>query len=278
MKNEIITTQNNFDLIGAANKIHGISDNSRYTYKTQMSAYMKYCELNNLKPDIDSLIKWIKQTENMETAQVRLASIKKILGQVYRHDPRLAELKEILSDIKPGKRNRAITETNYLTEKEKKLLVKNCPEKIGLIIEVLFWTGLRISAALNIELEKCLSVENVIEIRVLEKGKKENIVFLQKKHFDRCREVFQGKKYLFEHEGLRYDRKYITKKISVYGRKFLDKQISAHSLRHSKAMYLKDIMHLSVDQVQKALNHSKPTTTIEHYFHGKPDAKKQGIK
>jgi hypothetical protein len=42
-------------------------------------------------------------------------------------------------------------------------------------------------------------------------------------------------------------------------------------------MFLKDEMGLSIEQIQRALNHSNMSTTADFYIHGKPDASAQGI-
>lgn len=57
----------------------------------------------------------------------------------------------------------------------------------------------------------------------------------------------------------------------------LNIDVSAHTFRHSKAMYLKDVKNLSADQIAKALGHSSVVTTLQHYFHGTPSANDQGI-
>jgi len=55
-------------------------------------------------------------------------------------------------------------------------------------------------------------------------------------------------------------------------------KISAHTLRHSKAMFLKEIQGLSADRIAKALGHSSVVTTLKYYFHGTPTAEEQGIE
>jgi len=54
--------------------------------------------------------------------------------------------------------------------------------------------------------------------------------------------------------------------------------ISAHTLRHSKAMHLKKDRNLTPDQIAKALGHSSVMTTLKYYFHGTPSAEDQGIE
>jgi integrase len=266
------------DLIKEAGSLRKLSENSRTTYKYQMKAYMDYCKEKTLSQDMDSLLAWIIQTKNSETQTLRLAAAKKVFYSIFKNDPRLNDLKESLEEIKPAVRNRAITESGYLKKKEVDLFMKKAPEQIGKIFGIMFWTGCRISEALNIELSNCQLINNVIEIRIVGKGKKENIVYLSEKFFNECKDFFKSKKYLIEHDGLRYNRSYVNRMITEQGVKILDRHISAHMARHSKAMYLRDVMKLPIDKIQKALNHSNVKTTIDYYLHSRATAKEQGIK
>ena len=266
------------DLVERAGNLARISTNSRDTYRYQMKAFTKFCQEKGKEPDFDMLIKWIDGTKNGSTQALRLAAAKKVLTEIYRNDPRLLELKESLKDIQPARKNRAITDTGYLKKPEIDKLIKKSPPYLARIIELLFWTGLRISEALNIELENCVRVKGIMEIRVFGKRKKEAIVYLNGKFFDDCKKYFHSQKYLIEHEGRQYSREYITRQISFYGDRILGKDISAHIFRHSKACYLRDVMKLPIDKIQKALNHSSMETTAAFYLHGRASAAEQGIK
>ena len=89
--------------------------------------------------------------------------------------------------------------------------------------------------------------------------------------------VFKGKVYLFETKN---DKQYNRTNLFVELRRQAKKHgcnITPHTFRHSKAMYLKDVKGLSADRIAKALGHSSVITTLECYFHGTPDAEEQGI-
>jgi integrase len=276
MSNDLIIQEEN-SLALAADRII-LSKESRLTYKYALSAYLKYCAKNKIPQDMDSVIKWLSSVGNPDTRSCYLFAIKKVLKEFYRNDPRLPELEENFNKIRKVKRDMSVSRSSYLVENEVDKLIMAAPKNISLIIQVLFWTGSRISEALNIELSNCTKIKRYVEMRVVGKRGKENTVYISQKLFNDCLKFFKSKKYLIEHDGLQYNRIWITHEISRIGREVLKKRISAHTFRHSKAMYLKDVMGLSVDQVQRALNHASPTTTIEHYFHGKPDADAQGIK
>src|SRR5208337_4298827 len=107
---------------------------------------------------------------------------------------------------------------------------------------------------LNIKIKDC-SINDIITIKIRNgKGGKERIVYLQKDIFSRIRKTFRGKVYLFEtRKSTQFNRLNVTRDIQRFAKKIIGRDISAHTLRHSKAMYLKDIKHFSPDQVAKAL-------------------------
>ena len=78
-------------------------------------------------------------------------------------------------------------------------------------------------------------------------------------------------------KGTQFNRLNVTRDIKRFAKKIINRDISAHTLRHSKAMNLKEIRHFSPDQLAKALGHSSVITTLQHYFHGTPTAEAQGI-
>ena len=284
MENELVPIKRKTnDLVETASGLTRISKNTRETYASQMRTYKKYCVDHDLKEDFDSLEAWILQTENSETMALRLAACRKVLSTIYKDDPRLNDLKERLRDIQPAHRNQAITESGYLKKDEVDKFMKAAPTHISLIFGIMFWTGSRISEALNIELANCIETpDGFIEIRIVGKRKKENIVYLSKKFFKKCNDYFKGEKYLIEHtvkgKKVQYVREFITREIARYGRIILDRDISAHIARHSKAAYLRDVMKLPIDKIQKALNHASMVTTAAYYLHGRASAKDQGIK
>ena len=295
-KTYAVATQNNQlpDLAAVAGTLYSISKKSRETYKHAMSSYRKYCESKNIPQNMDTLVQWLESQHAPSTKLVYTAAIKKILCEVFRFDPRLQGILYSLSSIKKPKPDKTVTTSKYLTKSEVDTLIKAMPKKYGLIVSVLFWTGLRISECLNIELSKCTlvkcevidskikdkkkqkKIKEVYEIRVIGKGNKAHTVYVTKELFTACNKLFQGKVFLFEHEGVRFTREHVTRTIMHYS-ELTGKKISAHKLRHSKGMFLKDEMGLSIEQIQRALNHSNMSTTADFYIHGKPDASAQGI-
>ncbi len=277
MASEIVKVEKH-SLATIPEQLKGVAVNTKLTYSNALGSYTKFLSAHNLQMDFDSVEKWLYSIENPKTQNTYLQAIKKILREMYKDDPRGAELEKNLSTLKVAKVDDSITESDYLTFKEVQKLLKKSPKMFSLIIESLFWSGCRISELINIKLKKCEKQKTVYAITVLGKGSKERIVYMPGELFNKINAYFDGTEYLFEHRGKKYNRSYLSNKIKEFGFKILDRKISAHTLRHSKVMYLKDVLKLSPDQIQKAVGHADVATTLTHYYHGTPSAADQGIK
>jgi integrase len=277
MKKELVAIQQNNPLTEIVKRLPGVSANTRETYFHALNSYLAFLQNNSIEIGLESLEKWVKSFDNPATQNTYLQSIKKILREFYKDDPRFTELEKGLNNIKPVKEEKAIKEADFLTIKEVEKLIKKTSPKLSLFIESFFWTGCRVSELIHIKLKHCRKEKKVINIDIIGKGSKARTVYISVDLFNRIKHIFQGSVYLFEHHGRAYNRVYISRLITKAGEKILDRKISAHTLRHSKVMYLKDVRGLSPDQIQKAVGHSNVSTTLSYYYHGTPSAKDQGI-
>ena len=278
MKNKDLVIYKKNSLSEIPFSLRDISTETKKTYSAALKVYERFLKTSGDSPGLDSLTKWIESIREPRTQHIYLAAARKVLSEVYGKDPRYPELYRQLAQIKSVKIDQAVKEGDFLIESEIKALVKGAPVKIGIMIEALFWSGCRISELLSIRLEKCREeAGGVIAIDIVGKGRKQGTVYLKKKVYDRARVVFRGREYLFEHHGKQYNRNYPSLQIKKLSADILDKNISAHTLRHSKAMYLKDVKKMSADLVAKAMRHTDVATTLKYYFHGIPTAKDQGI-
>jgi integrase/recombinase XerD len=271
-------------------------------YSNAVKRYLSYIGNNHLTMGFDSVIKWLNTIENARTHNLNLQGIKAYLLKYFEDRP-ASELLELARGFKKIKRRKpkvSIDDSKFITLNEyEKLVSIDSVEKLKpyirkrnelsgytdanirrtvLSIQSLFWTGCRISELLSIKIKNC-HINGTVTIKIKNgKGGKERLVYLQKDIFNKIRKTFKGREYLFEtRKGTQYNRLNVTKDIHRFAKKILRREISAHTMRHSKAMYLKDIQHLSPDQVAKALGHSSVVTTLQHYFHGAPTSQDQGI-
>jgi integrase/recombinase XerD len=276
-ENEIVAVEKEPDLMIVAQNMKGISENTKKTYANAAKSYIDFLKFKNVSMGLDSMQEWIYSFDSPKTQNTYLQALKKILREVYEDHPKIMELEKIFKKLKSIKVDGTIKEQDFLTFKEFKCLVKNSPEKYALIIEAFFWTGCRVSELLSIKLKDCAKTSDHYTITIVGKGSKQRDVFISTTLFNRVKSFFNGSTYLFEHKGKMYNRSFVSNEIKKLSKQILDRKISAHNLRHSKAMHLKDVMKLSPDQVQKALGHADVSTTLTHYYHGTPTAKDQGI-
>ena len=266
------------DLVAAAGQLTKIAKSSRDTYANYMKSFKRYCTEKSVKADFDAISGWLDTYDSSASKTIALAAIKAVLKSVYRGDARLAVLRQNLEDITVVKKIKSISRTQYLTKKEVDRLIKIAPKNISLMIEAFFWTALRCSELLNIELKHCILVGKVYEIKVVGKGSKENLVYLEKNFFNDCKKFFGGEKYLFCHgkPEKKFTRRFVSREISKAGEK-IGKNISAHSMRHSAACFMRDVQKMSIDKISRALNHSDISITAGFYLHGAPTAEERGI-
>lgn len=179
------------------------------------------------------------------------------------------EIEQLLKKIKRKKRpGGAVSEDRVLSYEEIRRFVSECPDEgIALIFELLAYSGLRISEALQILLRDLEDQGDYFRVRILGKGNRERFINLDKYLVDRARKHFGGSIYLFESAGGRpYRREYVSMRIKRLGRRVLHREISAHTLRHSWATYaLRKTGRIRA--VQDQLGHASSATTINLYVH-----------
>jgi len=261
-------------------KAKGISQSSKNTYYFNMISYEKFCKENNLSVGIDSAQKWVESSGTAKTSETRYWTIKRILKQLYGKTEKWGELEEELQNIKVKHSSNAKKRSDYFTKKEIDILCKNSPRKWDLFFRAAFETGARVSELANIKLKDCKVVkDDAVHVLLRDaKGGQEYTVFLNPATFKSIKEYFKGKVYLFETErGRAFARGVLFRATSQLCQSILGVRASPHTFRHSKAMYLKNDLGFSPDQVQKALHHKNVKTTLDNYYHGEPSAKDQGI-
>ena len=140
------------------------------------------------------------------------------------------------------------------------------------MIEFLSKTGCRISEMINILKSDCARKRWNCQMRILGKGRKERIVFIEKDFLDRILKEFNDPTYLFGHNGRPYNRISITNRIKVLSKIELQKNASAHTLRHS---FITNALKkgISIEKVSKYVGHSSVDTTDKQYNHNSLDWK-----
>lgn len=229
--------------------------------------------LEEYAAELERLVK--EGTIGVSTFNKRLYAARKRVGQLVEdletmgtvsvEQIRLIEKRLDKIKQKRMKRDPAIDSSQVLTREEQRQLLDGTTDKtIKLIIETLLNTGLRISELLNITLSN-INPNGKVVIRIVGKGNKERKVQIPKQLYTRIRDHFQGEKYLFEHNGRKYNRNSVTQRIKMAALKTLGRDISAHTLRHTFATYLLNEEGYSLKKVSKMLGHSSIQVTADIY-------------
>ncbi len=143
------------------------------------------------------------------------------------------------------------------------------------MLRFLWVTGCRVAEMCNARLDRCEAAGSEVWITVTGKGRKERRVVLPRDLFDEVRSTFVGTVYLFEQTGrepLPLNPTYVTNRIRGLGRKWLDRRVTAHTLRHSWATRKVQAYPGKLDAVSRQLGHSSPAITLAMYVHTNLDA------
>lgn len=150
---------------------------------------------------------------------------------------------------------------------ELRLLVSSTKDRtIALIVEFLIHSGARISETLAIRLSDITVKRSYAEVTLRGKKSKERKIKVDKDLIARIREHFAGSTWLFEHHRRQYSRVSVTQRIKIEALKYIGRDISAHTIRHS---VLSHLMRQTgrVKAVQELAGHSSAATTLDRYVH-----------
>jgi integrase len=272
MHDLVIKTQN----ISFKNK--ALANNSSLSYINSVKKYREFLSTKNLIENSDSIQAFfvdLRHRVSSATFNNVIYGLKSYLMDKNKDDFRqLFGIQEVFKSIRKPKVDYKINESKFITYKEFLKFQDKIQFPFNLIFQFLFWTGTRISGALQVSLSDITPVRGksycVVRLRH-GKGDKEHFSYIPK---DLAKKIngLKGKKYLFESRpGKAFCRKHIHLVFTTFGEK-AGKKITPHTLRHSRAMMLKDVKKLSPDQIGKFLNHSDVATTLRYYFHGTPSA------
>ncbi|MBF0467038.1 MAG: tyrosine-type recombinase/integrase [Nitrospirae bacterium] len=261
----------------------GLAGLSKEAYSEGVKQYHQYIDAQGLHENTESVLEWfdtLKGSLKPSTVNLRVQGLKDYLLKKYEHNlVTHYGIEQVFKSVKLVKTQSSVTTNEYLPYNDIKRLSLSLTSIMRLITCALFWTGCRVSELVNVKVSDCEINQNVsaVLVKVVGKGSKERTVQMP---VDLHRDIlnqFQGKVYLFETStGKPYDRKAVWQEIHRQAKRH-GYSIHPHTLRHSTAMYLKQSMNLSADQVCKYLGHSDVAITLKFYYHGEPDTSDLGI-
>lgn len=231
--------------------------------------------LNVEKEDIVFYFYYIATEKNNKTSvrNLKLSMLRKFFSWVLRNNPEIDNPLEEMALIKKAKRIPRVLNMKQVNE----LLSKNADSRYFLILKIFIQTGIRLNELTNLQISKIDFKDR--SMKVLGKGGKDRVVFLNKNILQDIKEYIgnSDRLYLFEgksdgHISNRTVQRIIEKMYEKAG----IKGYTTHSLRHTYATilydYTKDIL-----LVEKTLGHTNLLTT-QIYVHTLALEVKEAIK
>jgi len=136
-----------------------------------------------------------------------------------------------------------------------------------LLITLLYKHGLRISEALNIKIcDITKQNDSIYTIKIIGKGNKPRDIKINNKIYQKIIDLAETGFVFKTLKGKPMDRIFVTKEIKRVSKRLINKNISAHTLRHSFATNLLKITN-NIKGVSSYLGHSDISTTLRMYIH-----------
>ena len=242
-------------------------EKSEKNYATDCRAIDEWMQANGYDYELDRLqayLQSIKTKVKPATYNKRVYAIRnRFKFALANSDLSVNQTAWILNQLKKLKPLKVQPESaEYLTPPELATLIASTTPRISVFIEFLAATGCRISESLGIEYDHIADSGDIQKILVYGKGDKPRIVKVQAELIDRIKAIYTGGDTLFS--GL--SRKYGSIAIRRASIRYLGKDISAHTLRHSFATnMIKKTGNMNA--VSKYLGHANIGITAKLYDH-----------
>lgn len=295
-KNTMIKQENDFPVILESyftkhlSFERNFSENTYNTYLIVIKQYLKYLSsIKNVKPKNISIYSFSKQNIldflqyvekelkcTVKTRNHKLTIINSFLEYAQSINPIYLDIYLKSKSIKQKKSKKE--KMDFLTREELEIFMKsiNIKSKSGykhyVLIALLYEAGLRVSELINLKVSNLFFLNESPYIKVLGKGNKERIVYLNSdivsivnEYMDKFK-TSNGSLFL-NHSDEKYTRFGINKIVSKYyelSKKecltLVNKNITPHSFRHSKAVHLL-MNNTALPIIQRFLGHNSIQTT-----------------
>jgi site-specific recombinase XerD len=288
----------------------GYSGNTIESYRDAFIIFLRYCsdELK-IKPEkidfslinrnmIEKYLVWIENKKkcSISTRNHRLAALQSFFRYIQLEAPEQMELCNTILSIKSKKM--PATEMNYISIEGIKLLlsipnIEIKSERRNLaVLALMYDTGGRVQEIADLKISD-IRIKSPSTIRLMGKGSKTRViplvpqtVSILKKYmtdydlFDLSKRnlplFFNKKNEKLTRAGLSYILSKYTKKAMHNNRELFPSKVTAHVLRHSKAMHLLQ-SGVNLIYIRDFLGHASVTTT-EIYAKSNPEIKRKAIE
>ncbi|MDH4263687.1 MAG: tyrosine-type recombinase/integrase [Spirochaetia bacterium] len=264
------------ELIKTANLLKPVND---YLYDNFVKGFNKFIQGKQVTENtVTDYFKFLKKSEYspayQKLAKVALKkAVKKTMPLDYMENEKLDVF---FKSIKTDKQDLSVSETQVINKADLKKLIASSPERMGLFIRFMYNSGCRVSEMLNVKVKNCTLDKNAVFIQIIGKGRKQRTLTISLDLFDKIKTVFDSKDFLFQNpksESGKFSRQYVSREINFYSLRAIQKNLSAHCLRHSRATHLlKD--KEPIEAVSKFLGHANIITTLAIYSHNRIETNK----
>jgi site-specific recombinase XerD len=288
----------------------GYTSNTIESYRDAFIIFIRYCndELK-IKPEkidfkninknmVEDFLFWLEHKKNysVSTRNLRLAALHSFFRYIQLESPEYMKLCNSILTIKSKKA--PVTQMNYLSTSGIKILLSMPDTNIKsdrrdlAILALMYDTGARIQEIADLQIND-IRIKLLATIRLTGKGNKTRIIPLMpqtmsilKKYMidyglsnvaERTKPLFFNRKNKkLTRAGLSYILNKYVEKAMIYNKILFPKKISAHVLRHSKAMHLLE-SGVNLIYIRDFLGHTSVTTT-EIYAKSNPEIKRKAIE
>ncbi len=275
--------------------LSNLSSNTESAYRRNFQIFLKF--INREMKDVCSIElsdirKYLKQLSikysSSSTIETKLASIKSVFKN----------LEKCIDWYKSPFSNLSIAEGNAFSIKRDKRIYQDTIKKneipkvlrylekkyeetknlryylIHIIFNFLINSGMRISELTGAEKKQVKIINNIIQIKIVGKCRKERFIVIPKsiyKMIEKYNKIIKNETrfLLVQTNGNPLNRLVCWKMIKMIGNKILNKKIKPHTLRHSFATIKLDEEKCDLIKISRYLGHTSIDITGDMYIHTK---------
>lgn len=250
-----------------------LADNTKDGYRRDIEHFNDWLDKHGADITRENLIDYFEQLNEEyrpATLNRKRSALIRALEHHFEDDPKMRSVvvdtvKKSIPSWQPDS-----SPQNVISKEQKERMKAEGTDRVALIIEFLWTTAVRVSELIDIRLSDCERSQDMVEISVRGKGRKERTVFIPVKLFEDIRSEFDYvEKYLFETSGNnQYNRSNLYRQLN---RLDVDGPKNPHAFRHGRATYLIEEAGWSLKKVSEFLGHSSVKVTADVYDHNGPD-------
>jgi integrase/recombinase XerD len=250
-----------------------LADNTKDGYQRDIKHFNQWLDEHGAEITRENLIDYFEELNEEyrpATLNRKRSALIRALKHHFEDDPKMRSVvvdavKKSIPSWQPDS-----SPQNVISKDQKDRMKAEATDRVALIIEFLWTTAVRVSELTDVRLSDCEPSQDIVEICVRGKGRKERTVFIPVQLYELIREEFNhSEKYLFETSGNNpYNRSNLYRQLD---RLDVDGPKNPHAFRHGRASYLIETAGWSLKKVSEFLGHSSVKVTADVYDHNGPD-------